>query len=568
MITVNNVTLRNLQEQVLENKQKIAEHYSTDRVIAEFGIRVVGKVSSSTGLPGANATYPLPAAPDYPGEYGDAYLVGTAEPYNMWIYSRPDPNSGYITNYWINVGPLNVIGPEGPQGEKGDKGDKGTRGSLWYAGASIPSFTANVEDKYVITSGANTGTVYTYTETGWSQIGSIRGPQGIQGIQGPIGLTGPQGPQGAAGKDGAPGQSFHVEGILANTEQLPTPTQAIRAGAYLVGNDIEGYDLYIIIGGHNEGDELLWFNAGKVEGVEGPQGPQGPQGIQGEPGVQITSIQLSSSSETTDNRTLNTIRVVMSDGSTRAFGVYAQNGAQGATGPAGQDGAQGPQGDPGPQGPAGTSISSIEQVAIGSDDEYTQTSLKAIMSDGTEVPFSVAAKNGTPTVPTYTAVIQDNTDCNIGEVTDQVFNLVIDRTNTTKSWNNYVIFTYASRSFRVYGPLVITSGLIILPPPASQWGTTGTAGIVLIGANTGIYYQQFYSHNSTVTLDYGCTAELAYTNILTRSRGIEVIQVPQVSAVNSAPAITYNKLFVAVSGTYSDLPFASGTYSVLSITRG
>lgn len=394
MITVNNLNLRNLQEQVLENKQKIAEHYSTDRVIAEFGIRVVGKVATSAGLPGANETYPLPAAPDYPGAYGDAYLVGAAEPYNMWIYSRPDPNAGYITNYWINVGPLNVTGPEGPKGDKGDKGDTGTRGSLWYAGANVPSFTANVEDKYVITSGANTGTVYTYTENGWSQIGSIRGPQGIQGIQGPIGLTGPQGPQGAAGNDGAPGQSFHVEGILANTDLLPVPTQAIRAGAYLVGNDTDGYFMYIIVGGHNEGDELVWFNAGKVEGVEGPQGPQGPQGIQGEPGVQISSITLNSSSETTDNRTVNTIKVTLSDGSEKTFEVYAANGAQGPAGERGQDGAAGPQGEQGVQGPAGTSINSIEQVSVGSDEEYTQTSLKAVMSDSTEIPFAVAAKNG------------------------------------------------------------------------------------------------------------------------------------------------------------------------------
>jgi hypothetical protein len=43
---------------------------------------------------------------------------------------------------------------------------------------------------------------------GWSQVGVIRGPQGVPGEQGPpgnTGSTGPPGAPGADGQDGAPG---------------------------------------------------------------------------------------------------------------------------------------------------------------------------------------------------------------------------------------------------------------------------------------------------------------------------------------------------------------------------
>ena len=77
MIKVNNNEYRNLEEQVLKNKEDIAAHYNMDRVLANFGIRVIGQVASAEELP---------APETFTGDYGDAYAVGAAEPYTF--YSR------------------------------------------------------------------------------------------------------------------------------------------------------------------------------------------------------------------------------------------------------------------------------------------------------------------------------------------------------------------------------------------------------------------------------------------------------------------------------------------------
>ena len=270
MITIDNKEYRNLQEQVLQNKIDIARHWEIDRVLADFGIKVIGQLNSSDLLP----------IPDtYDGEYGDAYVVGTEAPYNIWIFTRPDPDSGHNTDYWLDIGNIAIVGPEGPKGDKGDKGADGARGSLFYSGVTVPTASATYRenDKFLQTTNGN---VYNYTGTSWSLIGNITGPQGIQGQTGPQGPQGIQGPQGPQGKKGDSGQSFQVGGILENINQLPNPTESIRHVAYLVEAGEDTYDMYIVVGE----DVLTWFNAGNVTSVEGPQGPTGPTGAQGPKG--------------------------------------------------------------------------------------------------------------------------------------------------------------------------------------------------------------------------------------------------------------------------------------------
>ena len=272
MITIDNKEYRNLQEQVLQNKIDIARHWEIDRVLADFGIKVIGQLNSSDLLP----------IPDtYDGEYGDAYVVGTEAPYNIWIFTRPDPDSGHNTDYWLDIGNIAIVGPEGPTGDKGDKGADGARGSLFYSGVTVPTASATYRenDKFLQTTNGN---VYNYTGTSWSLIGNITGPQGIQGQTGPQGPQGIQGPQGPQGKKGDSGQSFQVGGILENINQLPSPTESIRHVAYLVEAGEDNYDMYIVVGE----DVLTWFNAGNVTSVEGPQGPTGPTGVQGPEGKQ------------------------------------------------------------------------------------------------------------------------------------------------------------------------------------------------------------------------------------------------------------------------------------------
>lgn len=115
MINYNGVELRNLEEQVQKNKEDIAAHYNMDRVLADFGIRIIGRVSTPEELPD-------PAT--FAGDYGDAYAVGdpnnmdiVENPFVFYIWTRPDPDAGYPNAYWFNMGELSIVGPQGVPGE-------------------------------------------------------------------------------------------------------------------------------------------------------------------------------------------------------------------------------------------------------------------------------------------------------------------------------------------------------------------------------------------------------------------------------------------------------------------
>lgn len=93
-----------------------------------LGIKVVGHVDA---LPIPDGTY----------EYGDSYTVGTAAPYDMWIYTRAD--AFHSEAYWFNIGKFPAPGPQGPKGdglEQINKWTNGTVGNVTYdttAGAKV-----------------------------------------------------------------------------------------------------------------------------------------------------------------------------------------------------------------------------------------------------------------------------------------------------------------------------------------------------------------------------------------------------------------------------------------------
>ena len=64
-----------------------------------LGIRVVGHIDA---LPIPEGTY----------EYGDAYMVGTETPYDMYVYSRPD-GTVHTEGYWFPIGKFPMPGPSG-----------------------------------------------------------------------------------------------------------------------------------------------------------------------------------------------------------------------------------------------------------------------------------------------------------------------------------------------------------------------------------------------------------------------------------------------------------------------
>lgn len=80
-----------------------------------LGIKVVGHVDA---LPIPEGTY----------EYGDAYTVGTAAPYDMWIYTRAD--AFHSEAYWFNIGKFPAPGTQGPKGDGLEQITKWTNGTV------------------------------------------------------------------------------------------------------------------------------------------------------------------------------------------------------------------------------------------------------------------------------------------------------------------------------------------------------------------------------------------------------------------------------------------------------
>lgn len=263
MITVNGVTLRNLQEQVEKNKNDIQDFKDGNQTIAEFGIYVQGVLSNKSLLPETGENF------------GDAYLIGTKSPYDMVVWTRKDNGT---TGEWVDLGSFPLAGP---------KGDKGDKGSQIYTGNGDPySVPTRADDYYInVTTGDLFASVYKSSLQiyDWVKQGSLKGPrgergergyQGIQGATGATGATGPIGPQGAQGPVGPVGPAFNVQGTLESTSQLPTPTiEAQDKGyAYIIPNAAGVKHIWIIEG--NEASTLMWTDIGH-SGIQGPVGPAG-----------------------------------------------------------------------------------------------------------------------------------------------------------------------------------------------------------------------------------------------------------------------------------------------------
>lgn len=254
MLKFGNQEFRNLEEQVFKNQQDIQDFKDGNQTIAEFGITVVGILSSVDQLPASG------------DNFGDAYLIGTKTPYDMRVWTRNIPEQ---RAEWVDLGAFPLQGP---------KGDKGDKGSQIYSGNGLPTLTGQEGDAYINTA---TGILYQYEGTEWKEKFSIKGPmgprglQGPQGIQGPrgvTGLTGPIGPRGLQGPQGDYGPSFNIQGTLASTANLPTPTADMKSKGYsYIIPDAAGVKHVWVIQGT---DTLQWTDLGP-SGVQGERGPQG-----------------------------------------------------------------------------------------------------------------------------------------------------------------------------------------------------------------------------------------------------------------------------------------------------
>lgn len=188
-----------------------------------------GKGFKVLGYYGTKAA--LDAAQKATAAAGDAYGVGTAEPYDIYIFDG-------ITGEFINNGPLQGAkgdtGPEGPQGPKGDPGETGPQGPAGADGAPGKDGAKGADglpgkdgaDGAPGKDGTNGRDGVTFTpsmsddgDLSWTNDGgkanpqtvNLKGPKGDTGARGPAGTdgakgdTGPEGPRGLQGKTGPAG---------------------------------------------------------------------------------------------------------------------------------------------------------------------------------------------------------------------------------------------------------------------------------------------------------------------------------------------------------------------------
>ena len=217
MFEINGIEYRNLQEQVLKNKEEIALHWQVDRVLADFGITVLGRVNTPEDLPESEGE-----------NWGYGYLVGEEAPYQVYVWTRANPNVGASEPYWLNIGSISIVGPQGP------------------AGRSIRDAQINSSFQLVLT--FSDGSQVTLGNSlrgpqgpkGATGATGPQGPQGTQGIQGPQGPRGPQGPMGRAG-------ALNIIGTFSSVSQAPDPLDRELGDAFILSSG-NSTTLYILTG--------------------------------------------------------------------------------------------------------------------------------------------------------------------------------------------------------------------------------------------------------------------------------------------------------------------------------
>ena len=207
MITKNGKELLNLENSVERLKQLVEQHYAIDRVIADFGITMVNDPLTQTpealGLKGT--------------KWGEAYPVGYQSPYDIWVWTRPNPNEeNVLRGGWLNIGPLAIPGPAGKDGV-GERGEPGRTPEI-YAGEYYTEVANPEPGDYFLDK--DSGDLYKYTQFGgWGlPIANLKGAPG-ESIQGPRGEAAP---------------IITLLGIVEGTDELPPAGPAYVGKGYIV----------------------------------------------------------------------------------------------------------------------------------------------------------------------------------------------------------------------------------------------------------------------------------------------------------------------------------------------
>ena len=226
------VTVYNLENQVLKNKVDIQNLQTSEKVLATFGIKVIGTAANSTLIP--TVEFYKASNPDW--EYGDAYAVGTASPYEFYILTRADET--HAEDYWFNLGVI--------KGPKGDPGNDGANGADGKDGVS-PTVSVGT-----VTTG-NPGTPVSVTNGGTSTnvVLNFRIPKGEKGDKG------------NKGDKGDTGFAVNIASELNNVNELPTASASYVNVGYVIKDADGDSNLYVCMTNASTG-AWYWNNVGKI----------------------------------------------------------------------------------------------------------------------------------------------------------------------------------------------------------------------------------------------------------------------------------------------------------------
>lgn len=217
------------------------------------------------------------------------------------------------------IGETGLQGPRGEQGIQGEKGEKGDPGTSFKILGRYETLTAlkadhptgEAGDAWAVGSETDNAVYIWDTEIGgWTNIGTMQGPQGPAGEVGPKGETGETGP---AGADGASGATF---------------TPAVSADGTLSWSNDKGLD--------NPASVNLKGPKGDT-GLQGETGPAGQDGAPGKDGgYYAPSVDVDGNLSWTASQ--EWMPAVSSANIKGPKGDTGADGAQGETGPTGANG--------------------------------------------------------------------------------------------------------------------------------------------------------------------------------------------------------------------------------------
>lgn len=357
------------------------------------GFRVLGYYASKAALD---------AAKEATAVAGDAYGVGTGEPYDIYIFDG-------VTNAFVDNGPLQgakgdkgdtgaqgpagpagadgapgkdgATGPQGPQGEKGDTGPQGPKGEDGAPGKDGTN-GANGKDGVTFTPSVSDAGLLSWTNDGGKtnpksvNIKGLKGDAGADGAPGKDGCTGPQGPKGDPGADGKDGANGVTPTIGSNDNWFIGTTDTGRPSRGEKGDTGD-------TGPQGpKGDP----GADGKDGGTGPQGPQGNPGVDGKDGTTFTPSVSAAGDLSWSN-----------DGGKDNPATVNLKGPKGDTGPQGPQGEQGKQGLQGPAGPVNIPATTAILKGNGSGGIVAATRGSDYIASGNIVKQTLVNVETTPT---------------------------------------------------------------------------------------------------------------------------------------------------------------------------